>query len=288
LTESNDATERQFTVAGFTLAAREWGVSGGAPVIALHGWLDNAGSFDLLAPRLEGCHVIALDAAGHGFSGNRSADSGYNIWQDVADILDVAATLGWDRFHLLGHSRGAAAAALFAGTFPERVRSLALIEGGVPVLARADEAPVLLAKAIIDVRELGMRSGRVFADRRTAINERANGFSKVSFAAAEVLARRSLRAVPGGYQWHADQRLKTMSELRLTGEQVRGFFGRVSAPALLFLAAESPFTHKPWFLETLGALTDLSVRHLPGGHHLHMEGGEEAIARELQAFLSGR
>ena len=112
---------------------------------------------------------------------------------------------------------------LFAATFPERVDKLILLEGGVPLTAEADEAPAGLAQALRETRALRGKAGRVFADAATAIAERAAGFSKVTPAAAEVLARRSLREVPGGFQWHADQRLKAQSELRLTAEHVRAF-----------------------------------------------------------------
>ena len=58
------------------LAAHLFGPEDGRPVIALHGWLDNANSFARLAPRLEGLRVIALDMAGHGHSGHRPPGAG--------------------------------------------------------------------------------------------------------------------------------------------------------------------------------------------------------------------
>src|SRR5690606_24141760 len=79
--------ERRFALRGLTLAGREWGREDGLPVLALHGWLDNAGRFDLLAPLLRGCRVVALEAAGQGASDFRSADSGYNLGQDVGDLI---------------------------------------------------------------------------------------------------------------------------------------------------------------------------------------------------------
>jgi pimeloyl-ACP methyl ester carboxylesterase len=169
--------ELELELPGLKLAAREWGESSGLPVLALHGWLDNAGSFDKLAPLLTGCHVVALDSAGHGLSANRSIDSSYNIWQDVGDVADVADALGWTELNLLGHSRGAAIAALFAGTFPARARRLVLIEGGVPLLGHAENAAEDLARALIESRQLRAKAGRVFADRDVAIAERAEGFS---------------------------------------------------------------------------------------------------------------
>ena len=279
------AAEREFELPGVRLAAREWGAAGAPPILALHGWLDNAGTFDLLAPRLGGCHMIALDCAGHGLSGDRSPDSAYNIWQDVGDVAAVADELGWEGFTLLGHSRGAAIAALYAGTFPARVRALTLIEGGVPVLGRAEDAPEILARALTETALLRAKTGRVFPTRDIAIAERADGFSKTSLAAAEILARRSLLPVPEGYRWRADQRLKATSEVRLTAGQVAAFFARIAAPVTVFLAEESPFTHETWFLELFESVADLTLERLPGGHHLHLEGAEARIAAAVRHSL---
>ena len=278
--------EHRFDLPGLSLAAEIWGPAGGHPVIASHGWLDNAGSFDLLAPLLPECEIVALDLAGHGLSDPRSPDSAYNLWQDVGDLLDVADQLGWKRFTLLGHSRGAAISMLFAGTFPERVDKLVLLEGGLPLTADADEAPEGLAQALLESRALRDKGGRVFTDRKTAIAERAGGFSKVTTAAAELLARRSLRQVPdGGFRWHADQRLKAQSELRLTPEHARAFARRVSAPVLLLFAEKSPFVDRPLYREMPGLFANVEVGRVAGAHHFHLEGSETVIAERIRRFL---
>ena len=278
--------ERRFRLPGLTLAAEVWGAAGERPVLASHGWLDNAGSFELLAPHLPGCEIVALDLAGHGFSDFRSPDSAYNLWQDVGDLLDVANELGWQRCTLLGHSRGAGISLLFAAAFPERVDKLILLEGGVPLTAEPDEAPAGLADALREARALRGKAGRVFTQRETAIAERAAGFSKVTPAAAEVLARRSLREVPGGYRWHADQRLKAQSELRLTAEHARAFARRVTAPVLLLLATESPFADRPLYRELPSLIPNIEVDRVAGRHHFHLEGSERSIAERIQRFLA--
>lgn len=278
--------EREFRLPAYRLAALEWGASGGRRVIALHGWLDNAGSFDLLAPLFPDCHLIALDAAGHGKSGRRSPDAGYNLWQDVGDVIEVAEQLGWDHFSLLGHSRGAAAATLLAGTFPNRVERLMLIEGGLPFIGEAAGAPENLAEVLERSRELRDRSGRVFASRDEAIAERVGGFSPVTSRAAELLARRSLGRVAGGWQWQADQRLKAGSEFRLTSELLAAFVGRVTAPVICVLAKDSPFGEMALYREMLGRFADIEVHRIDGRHHFHLEGAAEAIAELLAPFLA--
>jgi pimeloyl-ACP methyl ester carboxylesterase len=129
------------------------------------------------------------------------------------------------------------------------------------------------------------KSGRVFTDRATAIAERAAGFTKITHPAAEILARRSLRAVPGGFQWHADKRLKAQSELRLTPEHVRAFARRVAAPVLLLFAEQSPFADRPLYREMPRLFANIEVERLPGGHHLHLEGAQGAIAERIRRFL---
>lgn len=49
----------------FQFTAKVWGPDDGYPILALHGWLDNAGSFDRLAPLLPGniC-LVCLDFCG--------------------------------------------------------------------------------------------------------------------------------------------------------------------------------------------------------------------------------
>jgi pimeloyl-ACP methyl ester carboxylesterase len=280
--------ELEFNLPGLRLAAVEHGDAGGHPVIALHGWLDNAGSFELLAPELRNCHLIALDAAGHGRSGHRGADSGYNIWQDVGDVLDVADQLGWERFSLLGHSRGGAIATLFAATFPDRTDRLLLIEGGLPMIGDASEAPENLASAIQQSRVLHGKTGRVFATREAAIAERVGGFTPVTEAAADVLAARSLAQVEGGWQWQADQRLKAGSDIKLTRELLEAFLLRVNVPAICILAEDSPFYRFETFQTMLPLISGIKIQKLPGRHHFHLEGAAAGIAELLNDFIDAR
>ena len=277
--------ERTFAVPGLALAAREWGKPGGLPVIALHGWLDNAGTFDLLAPLLEKAHIVALDSAGHGLSGHRSADATYNIWQDVPEVFAVADQLGWQRFALLGHSRGAAIACLAAGTFPERVSALALLDGGVPIPAEPAEVPTRFAESITARERQRLIHGRIFANRNDAIAERSRGFTKTTMGAAEILAQRSLHPVEGGFSWFVDQRLKTESELRLSHEQISAFMTTISAPTLAILATDSPLSRRDWFQSLLRQIRQLEVIEVTGGHHCHLEGREQGIAAHVTPFL---
>lgn len=280
--------ERRFELPGLTLAGLHYGPDDAMPVIALHGWLDNAGSFEPVAERLEGMSFLALDAAGHGFSGHRGPDSAYNLWQEVSDVVHVADGLEWDRFVLVGHSRGANASVLVAGAFPERVAGVVLIEGGVPYTNEPEEAPAQLAKAIADRRRFAGLTGRVFPTREAAVSERMKGLARVNRESAERLARRAVVEVPGGYAWLADQRLKGASDMRFSLDQVRAFYRRMTMPVRYIRGTDSELASGRDYLSTLSEIPTLETVALPGTHHLHMEVSVEAVAREIQGFVDAR
>ena len=84
------ADELRITLPHATLAARRWGDASLQPLLALHGWLDNAGSFDALAPLLaQRWQVVALDF------GRKIADGTPSEVQINADV--VRAYLGTEQ-----------------------------------------------------------------------------------------------------------------------------------------------------------------------------------------------
>ena len=181
-------TEHRFTYEGLCIAACEWGDPAGAPVLALHGWLDNCGSFAPLGRLLGGVRLIALDLPGHGHSSHRSVDGTYNIWQDVGVVHAVAEQLGWQRFALLGHSRGGAIATLTAGTFPERIDRLGLLDSFVPLTTDGADAPEQLRSAILERSGRSARAPKIYPDREALIATRLRGPTPLSALSAERLS----------------------------------------------------------------------------------------------------
>ncbi|MDQ2995239.1 MAG: alpha/beta fold hydrolase, partial [Pseudomonadota bacterium] len=90
----------KIAIPGLSLTARAWGPEDGRPILALHGWLDNAASFDLLAPLLPNFRIIAIDFPGHGFSDPLPLGMIYHHGDRVIQMLQVADALGWDRFSI--------------------------------------------------------------------------------------------------------------------------------------------------------------------------------------------
>lgn len=281
---SLDVEEVRLSLPHIELAAHVFGPADGVPVIALHGWLDNANSFARLAPRLHGLRILAIDMAGHGHSAHRPLGAGYALWDYVYDVLQVAEQLGWQRFGLLGHSLGAIVSVVLAGAMPHRVSHLALIDGVLPPTANDEDPAERLGMALQAQLDHENKRKSVHKTLERAIEARMKGVVAVSREAAELLAQRGLMPVPGGYTWRSDSRLTLHSPLRLSEAQALAFVRRVACPTRLVVAQEGMLARHTALLEGL----PFAVEYLPGGHHLHLndESGAVLVADCFNRFFA--
>lgn len=266
------------------LATLRWNRGADRRVLALHGWLDNAASFVELAPRLEGCDVVALDLAGHGRSGHRPPGVPYHFVDFVPDVLAAAEALGWTRFALLGHSLGAGIACFVAAIAPDRVAGVALVEGLGPLSGDPEDDPDRLAEATRQMAAHGRRQPRVYPDAEAAVTARLR-VGDIGEAGARALVGRALEAVEGGVAWRSDARLRYRSPVYLTEPQVLAFLGRIRCPALLVTGSETDLARRDGFAARCRAVAGLVHRELPGGHHLHLDDGP-SLAGPVGAFLA--
>lgn len=241
---------------------------GETPVLALHGWLDNAHSFLPLAPHLDELNLVCPDFAGHGLSDPYPSGRRYLFDDYVFDVLAMADALGWDRFHLLGHSLGGAVACVTAAASPERVISLTAIEGLGPLTASPDTAAAAWRKAVAVSRP---RERRVHPDREAAANARARN-GQLSPAHARMLAERGTEEVDGGVRWRHDPRLTWPSTHRYTEPQVLDLLAAIACPVLSIHAEPSTGLLTPEVRQRrLAAIRNRTAIGLSGGHHVHME-----------------
>ena len=276
---------RDFTVDGLTFSSQIWGNPNGIPVIALHGWLDNSASFFKLAPLLDSCYIVAIDMAGHGKTDHRLGSFPYNIWEDVAEIFAIADQLGWEKFALMGHSRGGIIAALAAGTFPERITHLALIEGILPEYTNGKDAPKQLALSIQGIKNQSQKQRTLYANIETAVVARENGMFPLSHEAAKALTLQGVVQTEKGYHWSTDQRLLAPSSVKLLPDQIFAFINHISAPIHLVLATEGMPKMYPNYMEFVKGFSHVKYTLLEGGHHLHMEEQVEDVANVFRQSL---
>ena len=257
----------------------------GTPVLALHGWLDNAASWIPLAQHLDGIDLVALDLPGHGTSPHLPVGAEYSLAGTVHTVLDAADALGWSRFAVLGHSMGAAIGSILCPAAPERVSRFLAIEALGALADREDRTADRLRDAVVARRALAGKSLRVFPDRDTAIRARMQA-NQLSEPVARLLVERGTRPVPGGFEWSSDPRLTVATPLRMTEGQVRDLIAHIACPVrVLFADPAQPYLPDALRNERAAMLPNGEVVVIPGGHHLHME-DPRTVAQAIGTFFA--
>jgi len=260
-----------------TLHGLRWGHPGDTPVLALHGWMDNAASFIPLAAHLPGLDLIALDLPGHGRSPHLPPGAEYTLHSALHTVLDVADALGWERFSLIGHSMGAGISSLLAAACPLRVQRLLLIDG----LALPESPERTLARmreSVAATRSRGVSPLRVFPDLDTPIAARMQA-NALDANSARLLVERGVREVAGGYTWSSDPRLMLPSFRYMTLAQIEVMMAGIECPArVVFSERATPLLPRAQKLALAGRIPHSEVFELPGIHHLHMQHPAEVAA----------
>lgn len=114
---------------------RWWGNQDLQPVIKIHGWQDNAGSFDKLVPLLNVNGFLAIDLPGHGFSSHFPNGKVYSFIDFVTVLRLIAKYFGWTDLSMIGHSFGSVVIFVHAALFPKDVRKYVGIDCAITVLA---------------------------------------------------------------------------------------------------------------------------------------------------------
>jgi pimeloyl-ACP methyl ester carboxylesterase len=123
----------EVAVAGGTLPIAMSGE--GAPIILLHGWsLDHRMWTPQLAGLAQDFFCVAPDRRGHG-----RATAPPDIAQEAEDVIAIADFLGFDRFAVIGLSRGAVVALDVARKFGSRLTGLVVSGAPLPALVEREE-----------------------------------------------------------------------------------------------------------------------------------------------------
>ncbi|MDH3727675.1 MAG: alpha/beta hydrolase [Myxococcales bacterium] len=182
-------------------------------VILCHGFLDIAWSFDAVARELAaaGHGVASFDWRGHGQTEWIGAGGYYHFPDYVLDLEELVPQLASRRVHLVGHSMGGSACAMYAAARPEKLRTLSLIEGmGPPEMEPRD--PAIRLRAWLDgVSKVRQKNRAPMKDEAAALKRMRAQNPNLSDQLGLFLVSRSTTAVEGGLQWTFDPVHKTFS-----------------------------------------------------------------------------
>ncbi len=273
------------TIRGIDYHVTEWGPPDGDLLFYLHGWGDTGSSFQFVVDRLsDRWRIVAPDWRGFGRSGRNPTT--YWFPDYLADLDELLAGFQPDEpVRLVGHSMGANVAALYSGTFPERVAALVNVEGfGLPDSDPA-EAPARYRKWVEQARS--PKPFRQFAD----IDQLARHIKKSS----PVMSDEQARFVAGCWadpdndlKLLADPRHKLPNPTLYRRSEAMACWERISVPVLQVIGGKSRFAE--YVDEYTGAIQGLGVDHgetqviHDAGHMVHFEAPAE-LAEAIDRFL---
>ena len=294
--ESNSNEEISFQAPWGVIAAKAWGPEDGKPFLGLHGWLDNANTFDKIARLLpENIRFVAVDFPGHGLSSHRWPGMPYIHFEYVADVKKVVSQLGWEKFSIISHSMGAFMASLYAGTFPNEVENLVLIDyGGYPAW-QADKPDLVLARYAARMANMNSRTPRVYESVEAAAARRQEPSSNGSTLGKDdalLITKRGTTATENGVVFKHDPLVRELAfpfyppqfSILLVLSKIKCAVLILEGSNSLHLEEKGQETR----LERLGVICQHAKfkmwKTLQGGHHLHLDNPEQT-AQQIKQFL---
>lgn len=187
------------------IASKQWNVnqSNTQYAICVHGWLDNANSYDPLmnyiADKLSHITFIAVDLPGHGKSTHTNR---YDIMSDSAalyNFIDVLlnerkkhndGTMKHIKLHLIAHSWGGTVAQIAAAISPDRIQSIILLDSLGPFTAEPCDIPASFSTAVINRAKRISKSKKQYNTLDDIVSHYMSGNKYIGRASTELLMQR--------------------------------------------------------------------------------------------------
>lgn len=276
------------------MRGRIWGPDQGRPVLCIHGWSDNSGSFNTLIPLLPSdWRCLAIDLPGHGFSSHRPAGVFYSFPYYVADMRRLVEALQWKRFSIIGHSMGGNVAGMFSALYPEMVDALVLLDSYGFLPAETKKISTNLKKGIDELIEYDKK----MEDRKERIYEYESAKERLKAAnpsltdqSAQILLERGVRQVNGGVVFTRDIRINLTNIARIDLNQSLQLQEQIQAKVLVVRANKGLTIIFPQPEEFMVAVQKgwedrgNSIVMVEGDHHVHLNNPAD-VALVITDFL---
>jgi len=255
----------------------------GRPVLAFHGFLDNAMSFKPIGDVIKGVEIWSIDLPGHGRSEGLPAGEGWTLMQWLPTLGRLLDELAWPTVDVLGHSLGGILAQMLASV-DDRITNVIALDALGPV-ADTDEGNLDRLRRIYDNRGMTDSRRRYYRNPDQLWQARMKGRFPLSERSARLLSWRGVGVNDQGWFHRYDRRLREESTWRLTEAQIRAMLGRIRCPVHLAIFECSPMSQVMDLIQGREAcVPELYDQVFPGNHHEHME-TPEPIARWVESIF---
>nr|XP_040231228.2 probable serine hydrolase [Anopheles coluzzii] len=289
--KQNGVTEVQIPVPYGSIAGKWFGPKNVRPILCLHGWLDNSGTFDRLIPLLPpDVSFLAIDLPGHGYSSRIPDGMSYFQVDCIPLILRIMREYGWSKVSLMAHSMGAVIMFIFAALFPDKVDLLIGLDALKPLSFYPDRFPERMHKQVLKFIQADLRNQEKSEPPSYTYEEMMDRLyegtaASVSRETCPYLLQRNIkpsRKFPGKYYFDRDNRMK-YNVISGWSDDVNAELGkRITAPFLTVKAMDSPY---PGSKEGFDQMVDIlkkanpkyEVVYVPGSHHVHLTEPEHVV-----------
>ncbi len=279
---SKKDTTNTMLIDGIHIAYETYG-HGETPILCLHGWLDNAASFETLAPYLQDYQLIAIDLPGHGHSDHIPEASYYHFIDGVTHLLKFIEQFPLQDFYLLGHSLGACLASIAAPMLHNKIKGLILLDAIGPIAENEEKAHHNYQRYLNQSKKIAISRSKCFDSIEEAINTRAaKGYMTKELA--KPIVERGVKKTEAGYVWRHDKRLLLPSPLRMTENHVLSFLKAIQTKTLLITAKNGFIYDEEKVQARINAVSDIQQSTIDGGHHIHLEKPQE-VASLIKEFI---
>ena len=284
---------------GVTLNVALAGDPAAPPVILLHGFPESHRTWRGIAPLLEDrFRLVMPDQRGFAGSDRPEGVHAYRTDKVVADLFALADALEIDRFALVGHDWGGAAAWAAAIRGDPRIERLAIINS---------PHPLIFQKSLVEDAGQRAASQYITAFRAPGFEQAVEAMSFETFFAKTFAPHVDLARIPAAEQvrylteWSQPGALTAMLNWYRASplivpppgatvpvpDWVLGAFPTVSIPTLVVWGMRDPAL-LPIQLDGLDRLVeDLVIVRLPDAGHFAPWEAPEAVAEALGPFLAG-
>jgi pimeloyl-ACP methyl ester carboxylesterase len=238
----------------------------GPPLVLVHGLSSNAAQDwgRLIGPLGRRFHVYAPDLPGFGES-ERPAAADYSIPMQVEALRAFMGAMGVRRARVAGISMGGWIVSRLAGSHPDTVERLVVVDAA----GMRPERPDIPAEVLLPHDEEGVR--------RLVAAVRHNAPVPPSFVARDILARR-LRE-----EWITRRALESMREGR---DWLNGTLGRADMPVLVVWGKQDALIPVAYAEELKAQFPHAELAVLDGCGHVPMADCPEAFDRAFLSFLA--
>lgn len=269
------------------------------PILAIHGWLDNSGSWKRLASHIvnDNTSLFALDLPGTGRSSHLPFFYNYHFSSSASILRRVQKHFNFEDLILFAHSGGSATAFLFCALYPELVKGYFAVDYIFYSYKREGTRADNTGNILDEYLNIAVKNAQ---PKLYTWEEAKNIWIKGSLLGAtnpelvEDLMERGLEKVGDKFIFSRDIRLKHLKAVAIdcfSVDQAEALAKEIKCNICFIKAKDSPFAdlgmrNFPTIIDVLKESSKSFQYHeIEGNHHIHMEHSEQ-IAGIARLFLN--